>query len=239
MQHSTRQENRRRMKPTATLVAIVGLAISATTMATAQAQAAQAQVIRVEPGVGTISAAVARAHPGDTLELEAGTFYDSVLITIPLHVTGAGWAKTVIRPPEGPQNSCSTSGIDGFCVAGAFGGDGQPDRSKPVTDVAIANLRVTGFSDSGIFGINTEGFHVSQVRADHNADYGIARFQSTGSTFTGNLASYNDEAGLYLGDSPDAHSLQTTTASASSCATAPVSPFSTTGSGATVSVSPR
>jgi parallel beta-helix repeat protein len=203
MYRSTR-ENRRRLKPAVTMIAVLGLAASVQAMTAPLAEAAPHHTLQVEPGVGTITAAIARAKAGDTLVLAAGTFFDNALVTVPLHITGAGSAKTVIRPPEDAQGPCSTSGI---CVVGAQGSSGQPTSSPPVSDVTIANLRVTGFSEDGIFGINTKGLRVSQVRADHNGDYGIARFQSTDSTFEDNLVSYNGEAGLYLGDSPNANSV--------------------------------
>src|SRR5665213_494634 len=61
----------------------------------------------VEPGTGTISAAVRAASPGDTLRLEEGTFYDSVFIgqldaqgnpkPKPLTISGEA-DDTVIKP---------------------------------------------------------------------------------------------------------------------------------------------
>lgn len=139
--------------------------------------------------------------------LSPGTFYDSVFIPIPLHISGAGWTRTVIRPPAASPNLCHAHGMDGLCVAGALDAHGNPDPNHPVRNVTIEDLRVTGFSDSGVFGLNTDRLRVHAVRADHNSGYGIARFVSTDSTFADNSASYNGEAGLYLGDSPNAHSL--------------------------------
>ena len=158
-------------------------------------------------GIGTISAAVGAAHPGDNLTLSPGTFYDSVFIAIPLHIRGAGWTRTVIRPPLSSHNPCNTTGVDGLCVAGARDANGNPDPGKPVSNVTIDSLRITGFSDSGVFGLNTDRLRVHHVVADHNGSYGIARFVSTHSTFEDDSASYNGEAGLYLGDSPGARSV--------------------------------
>src|ERR1700740_3073768 len=69
----------------------------------------------VDPGVGTISAAVAAASPGDTLQLEEGTYYDSVLVgritpqgtalPKPLTIRGEG-DSTVIKPPAKSDNPC-------------------------------------------------------------------------------------------------------------------------------------
>jgi len=94
-----------------------------------------------------------------------------------------------------------------LCPFGALDSMGNPIPSKPVVGVTISDLRLTGFSDSGIIGFNTKGLHVFNVRSDHNGGYGIARFVSTHSLFANNWASYNGEAGLYMGDSPDADSV--------------------------------
>ena len=171
----------------------------------------------VSPGTGTISAAVGAANPGDTLQLKAGTFYDSVLIgqvdssgnilPKPLTIRGEG-DDTVIKPPTTSTNPCNGSGaVEGLCVAGQLDSMGNPVSSNPVHDVHISDLRITGFSDSGIIGFNTEGLDVEHVRSDHNSGYGIARFVSTNSLFAHNSVSFNGEAGLYMGDSPNANSV--------------------------------
>ena len=172
----------------------------------------------VKPGVGTISAAVAAASPGDTLRLDEGTFYDSALIGKPLTIRGEG-RGTVIKPPPtfNAANPCNTAAdattnpptpeqVEGLCVAGEIDAQGNPVLTNPLHDVEIADLRTTGFSDSGIIGFNTAGLRVHEVHSDHNHGYGIARFASTGTTFSDNWVSYNGEAGLYMGDSPHAAS---------------------------------
>lgn len=175
------------------------------------------QTWTVEPGTGTISAAVKAAAPGDTLQLEAGTFIDSVLVgqvdaqgnilPKPLTIRGEG-DDTVIKPPATSTNPCnSPGGEEGLCIAGQLDSQGNPVLSNPVHDVHISDLRTTGFSDSGIIGFNTEGLQVDHVHSDHNGGYGIARFASTDSSFTDNSVAFNGEAGLYVGDSPNAHSV--------------------------------
>lgn len=186
----------------------VGLLVGgATALAGAPAMAsAHHRIWVVSPGKGTISAAVAAASPGDTLQLRAGTFVDSVLIAKTLTIRGVGGA-TVIKPPATSSNPCDTPGsIEGLCVVGRLNAQGNPVLSHPVVDVRISNLRTTGFSDSGVFGLNTRGLQVTGVRSDHNGGYGIARFASTGSLFAHDWVSYNREAGLYVGDSPHADS---------------------------------
>jgi parallel beta-helix repeat protein len=170
--------------------------------------------IWVDPGSGTIAAAVAAASPGDTIHLKKGTYFDSVAIDKTLTIKGSGW-RTVIQPPAAfvpnvcntPAGNGSPASEEGLCAIGAADTSGNPDLTRPVTDVHISDLRVTGFSDSGIIGFNTKGLKVHDVRSDHNGGYGIARFVSTDSLFEDNWTSWNTEAGLYMGDSPNAHSV--------------------------------
>jgi len=91
--------------------------------------------------------------------------------------------------------------MQGFCVVGVLDAIGFPVLTKPVRNVIISGLRLSGFS-SGVIGFNTDGLDVHKVRSDQNTDYGIARFWSTRSSFSQNWTSGNGEAGLYLGDSP-------------------------------------
>lgn len=162
------------------------------------------RIIVVHPGTGTISRAVAKAKPGDTLLLKRGTFRDSVTITFTLTIKGQG-NRTVIRPPAKADTPC---GPDGLCAIGVVDSQGNPNFHHPVRNVTVANLRVTGFSQgTGVDGFNTKGYHVKRVYADHNGGYGIARFASTNSVFEKNHASFNGEAGLYMGDSPNANSI--------------------------------
>ena len=202
------------MRHPSVAVALIGSAALALAVGVAPAQAATHHTLDVEPGTGTISAAVAAAHPGDTLQLEKGTYWDSVAIPITLTIRGAGDSATVIKPPPNPNSFCDTpasgstpASVEGLCPVGALDNMGNPITSKPVVDVTISDLRLTGFSDSGIFGFNTKGLYVHDVRSDHNGGYGIARFVSTHSLFADNWASYNGEAGLYMGDSPDSDSV--------------------------------
>lgn len=196
-------------------IAIAGVAILATASLVSPAQASSHnnwrhdshKTWRVHPGTGTISEAVARASAGDTLVLKAGTFFDSVLIDKTLTIRGAGRSKTVIKPPASSTNPCNQPGTtEGLCVFGAFDSTGNLDLTKPVKNVSISGLRLTGFED-GVLGLNTKGLKVQDVRSDHNNGYGIARFSSTRSSFTDNWTSWNGEAGLYLGDSPHANSV--------------------------------
>jgi parallel beta-helix repeat protein len=204
---STIGQRAARLKFLATVVAILGADLTGWAGSAQPAQAAPHHTIIVPPGTGTISAAVAGAHAGDTIKLLAGTFFDSVFINVPLHISGAGATRTTIRPQATSHNPCNVEGVNGLCVSGPRDKHGNPERAKPLRGVTIDGLRVTGFTGSGVFGMNTDGLTVHDVWADRNDAYGIARFVSTRSTFAHNTASYNGEAGFYVGDSPNAQSV--------------------------------
>jgi nitrous oxidase accessory protein NosD len=188
-------------------VAVAGVAALASTVVLAlPAQATGHKTWTVWPGTGTITKALTKANPGDTLKLRPGNFLDSVAVTMPLTIRGSGWS-TVIKPPLSPKSLCDGAGFaEGICVAGAVDNNGNAN-GPAVVGVRVSDLRVTGFSDSGVIGFNTSQLKVQRVKADHNGGYGIARFQSTGSVFSDNRTSWNGEAGLYMGDSPNGYSV--------------------------------
>lgn len=190
------------------LTAIAGAGVLATSMAAGPAQASNhdSKTWKVDPGTGTISEAIDKAHAGDTLVLRDGTYYDSVIISKELTIRGAGWSDTVVKPPDSSSSPCNdASSTQGFCVVTEHDlTSSTPDFDHPVKDVKISDLRITGFSN-GVIAFNTKDLWVSDVRADHNTEYGIAAFASKHQTFQDNWTSYSDEAGLYMGDSPDAH----------------------------------
>ena len=194
-------------------VAVAGVAALASTVVLAlPAQATGHKTWTVWPGIGTITKAVNKANPGDTLKLRPGLFLDSVAVAMPLTIRGSGWS-TVIKPPPSPNSLCDTpamggspASVEGLCVVGAMDKKGNA-KWPPVVDVSISDLRTTGFSDSGVIGFNTSRLTVQRVKSDRNGGYGIARFQSTGSVFSNNWTSWNTEAGLYMGDSPNGYSV--------------------------------
>ena len=190
-----------------TLVAGVTAIASALLAAPARAGGSDHHTWTVHPGTGTVAAAVAKAHDGDTLLLKAGTFHDSVIITKSLTIRGAGWDKTTVRPPSSNAGCNVMGGIHGFCLFGATDSKFNPIFSDRLEDASVSHMRFTGFSGIGVVGFNTDHLSVTHVRSDHNGQYGIARFASIHSVFAHDSASWDGEAGLYLGDSPNGDSV--------------------------------
>jgi parallel beta-helix repeat protein len=160
----------------------------------------------VRPGE-SIQAAVDAAEPGSTIVVERGTYAENVAITTDgITLKGRG-ARLV--PPESPTaNACSfgqPSG-DGICAIGQgdFSQEGPSTVTDPVSDVTIKGFKVSGFPGIGILFLGAENPVIEDNRTKDNGAYGIARFVSSGGAILGNEATGSGEAGIYVGDSPDA-----------------------------------
>jgi len=169
---------------------------------------AAADVIHVGPGE-SIQAAIDQAGSYDTIKLAAGTYDQNVQIkTDGITLQGAGPNRTLIKPPATPNPVCGApDSVNGICVTDAQDTPQGPVVNRRVQDVQVKSLDVSGFSGTGVFFFGTDGQRVSGVSADGDADYGIAAFDTTGGRYWGNVTSRNGEAGIYVGDSPQANAL--------------------------------
>ena len=160
----------------------------------------------VKPGE-SIQAAVDAAQPGDTIVVKRGEYAENVVITKD-GITLKGRGATLVPPASPAPNDCSFGGpaTDGICALGQvdFPDDGPPVVNDAISDVTIKGFTVKGFEGSGIIFLGAEDPVVKHTRAEDNHEYGIARFVSTGGAILGNYATGSEEAGIYVGDSPDA-----------------------------------
>ncbi len=162
----------------------------------------------------SIQAAIDKAKPYTTIEVAAGTYKESLLIkTDGIELQGAGRKATKIVPPDNtpaPGRNCvdPDSGTpNGICV---FDVNENFEPNHTVKDVEISHLQVTGFGGIGIFFVFTKNGEVTRTITSNNDEYGIFFNSSTGGQITRNVTGQDDaakapEAGIYVGDSPNAN----------------------------------
>jgi Right handed beta helix region len=160
----------------------------------------------------SIQAAIDEAPSGATVCVGPGTYRENLLITKDgITLEGAGPEKTFLEPPTQPVPVClklffppvdyENNGLNGICVANV-----DPDGHE----LGVVNdVRVTGFTIRGFPGVGIVFANTNRPRADHNVAanntaYGITAFNSTHGRFEYNVSYGSHDAGLYVGDSPDA-----------------------------------
>jgi hypothetical protein len=145
----------------------------------------------------SIQAAIDKAKPYTTIEIQEGTYHEALRIDKDgIKLVGEGRKKTNLVPPAGPSTECVFAPA-GICVNDAG------DENHQVRDVAISRLSVKGFV-FGIFYFNTKDGVITRVVASDNEGYGIFVNNSTGATIARNVTGNDGEAGIYVGDSPNA-----------------------------------
>jgi len=192
----------------AACVAGLGIALSSATAASASASAPASRTFVIGPSQ-SIQAAVNAARPGDTVLLLPGVYHQSVQIRtdgITLRGSGAFRGGTVLVPPKKfPRTLCNgIFGPTGICILAKKVNLKTGAVITPVRGDRVTGIWVGGFPSNGVFGYGTDRLQVTRVVAVNDGDYGISRFVSTRTLFANDVAIGNDEAGFYVGDSPDA-----------------------------------
>ncbi|MGY1916253.1 right-handed parallel beta-helix repeat-containing protein [Blastococcus sp. SYSU DS0973] len=159
------------------------------------------------PADYSIQAAVDAAGPGDTIHVPPGTYRESVTIRedgISLRSHGvvlepAGAEATACDALDGPE----TDRVSGICILGEI--DLQTfTAGDRVSGVSIRGITVSGATGDGLVAVATEDLSVRDSRFTDNGGYGAASFVTEGTSFRGNKATGNAEAGFYIGDSEKA-----------------------------------
>ncbi|MFE9707897.1 nitrous oxide reductase family maturation protein NosD [Streptomyces sp. NPDC005930] len=144
----------------------------------------------VHPGE-SIQKAVDAARSGDTVLITPGVYRESVTVSTPdLTLRGTG-RSTVVQPgtTKAAADTCAGRG-NGICVLGT--------KDENVKGVTVADLTVTGFTQTGVFSMATDGLTVRNVNAVKNGVWGIAQERSVHGIFRGNTARDNGDAGIFL-----------------------------------------
>lgn len=180
-------------------VALATLALALAIAAAPAAAAGKRHAHVVKPG-DSIQAAVDAARPGATIHVKRGVYRENVVITkdgITLRGHGA-----VLRPPAGVGPACSFGLPAGICVLGEL--DDEGNVTDYVRKVTVVGFTVRGFDGNGIAAVGAQGATFAHNHAIDNTEYGLAASSSTGTRMLHNRVHGSEDAGLYVGDSPQA-----------------------------------
>ena len=170
---------------------------------------AQPKAHRVVVPLGhSIQAAIDQSPPGTVIVLEPGVYKESIQIRkdgITLLGAGASEDGTVLVPPDKlPQNLCRqiTHG-SGVCVIATHLKHGK--IVKTADGDVVSGILFQGWPSFGVFAYGTTALRITNNEADGSGEYGFARFNSSGGLIENNVAMDDGEAGIYVGDSPNAN----------------------------------
>jgi nitrous oxidase accessory protein NosD len=145
------------------------------------------------------------ANPGDTIVVRPGTYRQNVVVAKD-GIKLVGFGARLVSPAAPEPNFCSDPGQPaaiGICVAGEFDMN-TGEVIKPVEDVTVTGFTLHDYPDAGVlaFGAKDATFRLNTALNDD--EYGITAFVSSGTRMLSNRAVGADEAGFYIGDSPEA-----------------------------------
>jgi nitrous oxidase accessory protein NosD len=161
----------------------------------------------VGPGE-SIQAAIDAAKPGTTIFVK-GVHRENVSITkdrIKLRGRGAVLKPAATAAPSPCSDPSNPSDVNGVCVIGE-GSFETGEVTRYVRGVKVTGFTIRDFPASGLFAFAAQDTTFARNRARDNGEYGIAAFTTIRTHMLFNRASGSEEAGLYVGDSPDADAL--------------------------------
>jgi hypothetical protein len=149
------------------------------------------QVCKDDCPYQTIQAAVNKARAGDTVKVQAGVYREGVKIT--------GASKRYLKL-IGNSKDPSKVVIDGAR------GKGVPRQNivwvNGADQVTVNGFTARHYNGNGFFVVNANGYKLKHLNATLGGVYGIYAFNSVGGEMSDSQASYNNDAGFYIGQTP-------------------------------------
>lgn len=187
----------------------VALTLPALLAGSASALASTAHGVHVVHPGESIQTVLDKAHAGDTVLVKRGVYHEALEIdTDGITLIGQG---AVLEPPPTPKPlHCATDvGLPGdafgLCVTGTFSPDSPTTVLRPIRNVTVRGMVVHQFPSTGIVTAGADNVRIEDSESTGGTEYGILLSQTTRGTLLHNRVTGGNEAGVYLGDSPDSH----------------------------------
>lgn len=159
----------------------MGVAAAAVLAWVAAAGGSEAEILRVAQG-GSIAAVLERAQPGDVVEVEPGTYGESLAVD-----TQRLTLKGLVRGDARPVLDGGGELVDGVVASGA--------------NFRMSGFRVQHYRASGVTARGASGLILSDLVVDDTGLYGTRVVDSSGVHVTHCTITRIKDAAVYLGDS--------------------------------------
>jgi hypothetical protein len=138
-----------------------------------------------------IQDAINAAKAGDTVKVPHGTWKEGVKI--------AGPKKRYIKL-IGDVNHPEKVVLEGKSLKGAAKANGV--LINGANEVTVRGFQAQNYNGNGFFVTNAKGYHLNDLIARYVGVYGIYAFNSIGGEMRRDLAAWNNDSGLYIGQTP-------------------------------------
>src|SRR5439155_9175332 len=174
------------------------------------AGAAQARTLVVHAG-GSIRAALAQAHAGDTIEVQPGVYREGAAGELNALTVTIDGIHLVGRPAPGRPVVLQNPGGQGYGVwvspANSTGPVAEANDEKPpcgtdgsrIHGFSIEGFTLRGFEQHGLHLACVDGFRIANNVSENNGVYGLFPVLSQNGVMSGNVVrGTSHDAGIYV-----------------------------------------